>query len=521
MSAPLPGGIRVRLFVAVAILAVVLPAEVLAAAGHGGSKPATDSYRTTQPSMVASTGAVGGVEFVPLINSGEEAFGTVFEGIPDGIGVVPGPAPLGYVDLYVAHEQSRVPFQGFGDYQDSSVTRVRLDLASQKIIGMDVPLSADEGFIRFCSVFMAGPEHGFPHYTLLVNEESNDPLYVPDGALYGPDEDIYGEGSNTRQAGYSAWLDTANGKVGVLAGAGRHNHENQVVVPGGWGGIVSVSGDDTFSAPSSQLYMYIAKNWRSFQKDEGTLWAFRVTATDEGPVQAADPFNDANDYLEISPADDPWAGEFIPVPEEIARGGQTALEDWSNANNVFQFIRVEDIAYDPDNPREIYFADTGTNRLQESATTGRLFRASSGADENGGRIFRMLLNATDPRVVDEFSVLVAGSSIGMRNPDNLDVGHHSIMVQEDTSNAKIWMHPLGTTTWTHVATATSSPPETSGIVDMSRWLGDGWWALDVQAHNNISETPGQVYTGPGSQNGTTYTARREGGQLLLMQVPGS
>ena len=44
---------------------------------------------------------------------------------------------------------------------------------------------------------------------------------------------------------------------------------------------------------------------------------------------------------------------------------QTALENWSNANNVFQFVRVEDIAYDPDNPRVVYFADTGSTRLKE------------------------------------------------------------------------------------------------------------------------------------------------------------
>ena len=32
-----------------------------------------------------------------------------------------------------------------------------------------------------------------------------------------------------------------------------------------------------------------------------------------------DPFNNANDYLEIH-AGDTWKGEFIPVPESVARG---------------------------------------------------------------------------------------------------------------------------------------------------------------------------------------------------------
>ncbi len=54
----------------------------------------------------------------------------------------------------------------------------------------------------------------------------------------------------------------------------------------------------------------------------------------------------------------------------------------------------------------------------------------------------MVMNASDPTVVDSFSILTEASALGMRNPDNLAVGHDSIMVQEDTSNAKIWQYAL-------------------------------------------------------------------------------
>ncbi len=526
--------LRPRLFALFAVVAIALPAPAFGAAGFGSAKPAAASYATSSPAFVASTGAVGGVTFVPLINSGETAFGTLFEGIPDGIGVVPGPAPLGMIDLYVNHEQSRVPFQGFADFNDSSVSRVRLDLATKRIVGLDVALSSDEGFIRFCSSFMAGPEQGFPHYTLITNEESNDPLAVPAGAVYGADP-AYG-GANVRQAGYSVMLDTATGKLSVLAGAGRHNHENQVIVPGGWKGLFSLSGDDTFTFPStparpnlSQLYAFSSKNWKSFQKDEGTMWAFRVTGTQDGAVDPADAGNGANDYFDIAPGDD-FTGEFIPVPADIARGQtsdlpQDALEDWSNANNVFQFVRVEDVTYDPDDPRTVYFADTGNSRLIDPGT-GRLYRAPSGTpgtSATNGRVFKMVLNADDPTVVDSFSVLVDAASLGMRTPDNVAVSHGSLMVQEDTSDfSKIWMYSLAGGTWTHIATGTQQAAETSGIVDVSRWLGDGWWALVVQSHENLpGAQPNTVYTGPGPNNGVTYTARRELGQLLLMYVPGS
>lgn len=526
---PVPAVRRTRLLAAAVILAVALPGPAFGAAGSGGVKTSKSSWVTSKPSYVSTTGAVAGVTFTPLINSGESAFGTMFEGIPDGVGVVPPADPLGFVDLYVAHEQSRVPFSGFGDFVDSSVTRVRVDLATKKIIAMDVPLGPEAGFIRFCSAFMAGPDEGFPHYTFLLNEESNDPLDLVDDAVYDSDP-FYAGGE--RQAGYTVWLDTADGKYGVVASAGRHNHENQVIVPGGWDGIWSVSGDDTFNAPSSQLYLFGSRDWQAYQKDEGALWAFRVTATDDGAVNPLDAFNDANDYREISLADAPWQGEFIPVPEDVARGTGTGsspqdqLEAWSNANNVFQFIRVEDIAYDPDDPRTIYFADTGTNRLEENPATGRLRRLGSGGATENGRIFKMILNADDPLVVDAFSVYAdgnAGAAAGMRNPDNLEVGHDSIMVQEDPpSGAKIWQHSFTAGTWTHIATATQSIAETSGVLDVSEWFGAGWWAVTVQSHVNLpGSVAGSTYTHPVTGAVTTYTARREDGQLLLMYVPGS
>ncbi|HEX6140555.1 MAG TPA: hypothetical protein VF013_08860, partial [Candidatus Limnocylindria bacterium] len=457
-----------------AALALALPASAL-------SKSHV-SYVTDQDPFL--TAAAAGVEIVPLINSGDEVFGDLFEGLPDGIGAVPAPGNQGYVDLYVNHENSHVPFLGTADYVDSSVTRVRVDIASQSVIDMDVPLPASLGYIRFCSNFMAGPDQGFPHYTLITNEESNDVIPVPAGAPYGADPAL----TPNRQAGYSLALDTVTGKVTTLFGAGRHNHENQVVVPGGWNGMYSLSGDDTFSAPSSQLYLFGSPKWQTYIQGDGQLWAFRVTATDEGAVDATDPFNDANDYLEIDTGDH-WSGEFIPVPEDIARGltgdaPQTALENWSNANNVFQFIRIEDIDYDPDNPRVVYFADTGTNRLAEDPNTGRLFRGPSGTGvTENGRIFRIELNADDPTQVDDFSILADANDLGMRSPDNLDVGHDTIMVQEDTSSfSKIWAYDMGADSWTPVAATAMADAESSGILDVSDTFGDGWWALVVQDH---------------------------------------
>ena len=54
---------------------------------------------------------------------------------------------------------------------------------------------------------------------------------------------------------------------------GRHNHENAVGVPG-YGYPVVLSGDDTFDAPASQLFLYKATSGNAVWNDQGALYAF-------------------------------------------------------------------------------------------------------------------------------------------------------------------------------------------------------------------------------------------------------
>jgi hypothetical protein len=488
-----------------------------------------------------------------------------FEGIPDGLGIAPVGNGNGQIDVFVAFEQSHVPFGGFADFEDSSVQRVRVNLNNLQVTQLKEMLPPTAGFVRFCSATMVGPNEGFDKYTFLVNEESVDYLPLAAAGPYGADPSISGT-FDFRQAGYSVALDAKSGSFDTIARAGRLNHENTVVVPGGWDDVVALTGDDTFAAPASQLYMYAADDQAAFLDDEGSLWAFQVTGRNGVPL--VDPFdagNDANDYLEITMGDD-FQGRFIPVPDSIATGTtgsppQQALEDWSNENNVFQFVRVEDIAYDPDSPTTVYFADTGTTRLWEDTGSGRLIRKLTSADrpyyDSDGRIFKMILNEDDPTSVDSFSIVAQGRlarqdpgalpadppivtvidiGVGFVNPDNLGAGHNSLMVQEDSAaNNDVWRYTMGSGspgTWIKVASATQAgTAETSGIVDASLWLGAGWWVLDVQSHVNL---PGAVPAGVwgddpahepiyplGPANGSAYSLRRELGQLLLLYIPGS
>ena len=476
-----------------------------------------EPYLTQQSPFIELDGNVPGGSWVKgIINSGDTLGNFTFTGLPDGIGIAP--ADDGNVNVFVSHEETRVPFRDAADFQDASVSKLTLDTETGAVLGASVVIPASEGFLRFCSGSIAGPREGFSSYTYFANEETNDIVDVPAGvSSYGADPGI----APQRQGGYTVALNAETDAYSVIAGLGRLNHENTIAIPD-YNQIVLVTTDDTFSGPSAQLYMYTADNEEDFWADRGTLWAFRVTHNNGGAVDAADPFNGANDYVDLVPGLD-FRGEFIEVPGDIARGTtgqapQDALEEWSNENNVFQFLRLEDLAYDKNDPNVIYIADTGRSRVIADPETGRLTRGPSGTEGSvdNGSIFRMELDSDNPRIVSSLTVLASGDDpsssnyVAFRGPDNIDTSSNSLIVQEDTSEAKIWRYDLDAETWSVIATVTDPSGESSGIVDASEWFGEGMWILDVQSSEIVRER----------QEGEV-TFKLSAGQLMLMNIPGS
>ena len=499
------------------LMTVVSP--VAAGPEPSGFLTSNDAYITLDP------GLPSGAWVVPILSVGDEVDGETFEGLPDGLGLRPGPAAH-TVEVYVAHEQTSVPFFGSRDFQDASVTSWVLSTKSgpgrlASVLGGDEPIGPEAGFLRFCSAFMAGPAEGFSTYTFFANEETNDAgLAVPSGATYGADAF---PGDGTRQGGFAVTLNTDNGDFSQVDRLGRLNHENTIVVPGGWDDYAVLTTDDTFNAPSAQLYMMLSATEQGVRDGDGTLYAFRVTHANGEAVDPGDAFNDANDYLDLGVGDD-FSGEFIAVPDAIADGTtgelpQDALENWSNDNNVFQFIRLEDLAYDKNNPRVVYVADTGRTRIVPDDATGRMQRGPGGTvgQADNGRIFQFVFNADDPSVVDSFTVLADGDAEGTSayvpfvNPDNVDTSKNSLMVQEDNDGARIWQYRMNQGDWRIVATVNDFDGESSGIVDATEFFGPGNWLLTVQAHGtNVDE---EIIDG--------IKFKREDGQLMLMKIPGS
>jgi hypothetical protein len=281
--------------------------------------------------------------------------------------------------------------------------------------------------------------------------------------------------------------------------------------------------------------MYLAADRDAVWNDQGTLYAF----VSDDPL--------VNDYGDMTLGMS-VSGSFIPVPDDIADGDQTPLETWSNDNNVFQFIRTEDIAYDRNTPNVVYVGDTGEPRAIPDPETGRLMRGPSGTEGPwpNGRVFRMELNPDDPLQVDSFSVLIDADTGGYDNPeavhniDNLETTGNSILIQEDPGShnqftpedptgvaARIWRYDLITGLLEVVAevdqagdpAASLGAWESSGIVDVSAFFGPGTFLVDVQAHTVFVETaPGPDMLPP---EGPDWLYKREGGQLLLLTIPGA
>jgi hypothetical protein len=146
------------------------------AAPATAKEPPTGFFTEEAAFITLDPGLPAGASVTPIISSGDEIGDFMFEGLPDGIGIRPGEA-RNTVDVYVAHEQTTVPFFGTRDFQDASVSQLTLNTRGPNrgsVVSADVALGPEEGFLRFCSASMAGPDEGLDDYVFFTGEEAND-----------------------------------------------------------------------------------------------------------------------------------------------------------------------------------------------------------------------------------------------------------------------------------------------------------------------------------------------------------
>ncbi len=137
----------------------------------------------------------------------------------------------------------------------------------------------------------------------------------------------------------------------------------------------------------------------------------------------------------------------------------------------------------------------------------------------------MEFNKHNPKRVDSFTVLAQGDDptgdayVPFVSPDNVGTSAKSVMVQEDTDNARIWRYDLHSGDWSVVATVNDPDGESSGIVDASKWFGSGAWFVSVQAHGSNQKE--EIVPNPLDPDLPDLTIKREDGQLMLVHMPGT
>ena len=356
-----------------------------------------------------------------------------FESIPDGIALKA--RGNGRLDVYVNHETSTVPFPynagaaaeaNQNDFDNAQLSRLALSQHSGGVLNAKMVIQSSSNYQRFCSNYLATAAEGFDRELLFMNEEATDFVYRTGTAWPAPASEPPAE-----QAGVVVAYDVKTGKHKPIYGMGRHNHENSVAIPG-FDDLVVLSGDDTFTPDpaQSQLYSYIAPDADAIWNDTGRLYGFQV----DNPS--------VNDYYDVPVGSTAsYPGTFVAIDSAAAKGTQTALETASDAAGVFQFVRVEDIAYDkrPGKRNIVYVADSG--RGSDSAGTNAF------ASRNG-RIWKLEFTDPDDPTKATLSLLVEGDDQPIKTvdeihqPDNLETtAAGSLMVTEDPGSGQ--QFPIG------------------------------------------------------------------------------
>jgi hypothetical protein len=422
----------------------------------------------------------------------------VWAPIPDGLGAYQDRSGL---VLFANHEITSGGVAGNFPY--ARVSRLVLDPATLSVKSGSYAITGKAaGFLfqRLCSATFIGAAEGFGDGWFFTGEESTS------GGAEGMQVAVKNDGSETRKL---PWL-------------GRFQHENYIAVPGFGGKAVLLGTDDNGpasfgSALRSELYLYLADDAAGVLGGSGKLYVFASSAVQN------------SGYLT---AGSPITGSFVEVPDAASLSAgdlQTAVDRLG----AFEFVRLEDIDYArhpgvPGQKPAIYFVDTGNINARCGVDPCDLF----------GSIYRMQLDPTDPTQHASVTLLTRSRGVAAgdwASPDNIAVGEHSLMLNEDPAYAdfnrpeRIWNFKFrqdGTLgparavaelenekfTGNLCSDAAGTCWESSGVIDASRWLGEGSWLFDIQAHTlPFSYLNGQ----------TTVDVPAEGGQLLYLRLPGS
>jgi hypothetical protein len=452
------------------VLAMPLAMALTSYLGQSALARQQQGFVTSRPAQLRPL--VDGVKVQPILSTGDTLpNGYTMAAIPDGLGAFDNRD--GTFTLLMNHELTPPE-----NLSNARVSQLVIDKKSLSVLDASYPIHGAEGYHRFCSATMVGPQENFDNYLFLTGEEATD----------GP----FG--------GITAAVDPQTGKVVNLPWAGHFAHENMIGLPH-FGKIVVLSTED---AAPGYLYLYIASTQADFLAGNGQLYVF---VGDNGKKTPADLSKAAS-----------ITGRFVPITQGENKNAST-LKAAATAKGAMVFTRLEDLVYDASQPGVFYFITTGRSQFLNPAT-GKPYDAK-------GRLHVMKLDLQDPTKVLSLSLLLDGDTGDeILNPDNIASSVNTVMMLEDINDEFRGVHPgrvlrydLHHGSVTPVAEVVqkdfagnpipgdiAGAWESSGIINVSHILGPNKWLLVTQAHTLKVAQFGDL---------------DESGQLLLLTVPGS
>ena len=463
---------------------------------------------TAEPYLLPS---IAGVETISILTVGDSIGRYRMVGIPDGLGAFQD--ERGEFTLLVNHEitiQKPGVVRAHGS-NGAFVSRWAIDPDTLKVLaGEDLTQSPKDVFLwdalaskyvrettvwqRLCSADLPAES------ALFANGRGSRDRILFDG------EEI-NEGR--------AWARIATGphagEAWQLPRLGRLSFENVVASPHPQDKTVVVLLDDgnlnTAGVDTnfpSEVYVYIGTKKTGGQAIEragltnGDLYGVKISVN-------GNPVAEESNLFGLGTSTFVGSGRFsLHNLGDVSSLSALQLEQASIVAGVARLRRVEDGAWDPreEHSNDFYFVTTA-----DINTNSRLWRLRFDDiehPENGGTI-EILLNDDRYRMLDNVTIDRLGR----------------IFMDEDPGNnnrvSKIWLYSIATGDLVQVAEHNpkffdptipnngdfiTQDEESSGIIDASHILGEGWFLLDVQVHK-VNNTDSELV---------------EGGQLLAMFV---
>ena len=321
------------------------------------------------------------------------------------------------------------------------------------------------------------------------------------GQIYFGNEEIGDEG---RSFGV-----TTDGQAQQLARLGLFSWENTLVGHNKGDVTYTMGQEDT---AGGQLWVYVGqKRLRGNAFDRAGL-----TNGKDFVVDLADEAVDSDAEFRAT------YGKGTPAKFTLGAGEEVSWDQSGKAQNIeaaadgLTLNRIEDGAFDPRNPEDFYFVTT-------EGAPGTVPGTDPPVSRDGGGVWRLSLNDVErPWKGGTLTLLLDGGEAPYLNkPDNVGFDRHGhFMIQEDPGNnaqlARIVAYDVDTGERGVVAEfdpylfESDSPgfltqdEESSGIIDISRAKGKGWFLFDAQVH-----------TSTGLDDPVTQVER---GQLLTLRV---